>query len=74
MNTKLLAVATPPPIYHGCSNWKTFWEEIFTGEKKFFPAVNTKNCGRCNVRKHREIKGSDLRERRSSQIGRASFS
>ena len=59
MNTKLLAVATPPSIYHGCSNWKTFWEEIFTGEKKFFPAVNTKNCGRCNVRKHREIKGSD---------------
>ena len=39
------------------------WEENFTGEEKFtlgeFSDPNTKNCGRRNVRKHREIKGSD---------------
>ena len=57
MNMKLLAVVTPPSIYHGCSTRKTFWEEIFTlGE---FSAISMKNCGRRNVRKHREIKGSD---------------
>ena len=57
MNMKLLSAVTPPSIYHGCSTWKTFWEESFTvGE---FSAVNTKNCGRCNVSKHREIKGSE---------------
>ena len=34
-----------------------FWEEKFTlGE---FTAVNIKNCGRRNVRKHRDIKGGD---------------
>ena len=42
MNTKLLAVATPPSIYHGCSNWKTFWEEKFTGRKDLFLSVNMK--------------------------------
>ena len=63
MNMKLLAVVTSPTIYHGFSTWKTFWEEKFTCEEKFtlgeFTAVNMKHCGRCNVRKHREIKGSD---------------
>ena len=59
MNMKLLAFVTPPSIYHGCSTWKTFWEYKFTGEEKLFSAVNMKNCGRCNVRKHKEIKGSD---------------
>ena len=33
-NMKLLAVVTPPSIYHGCSTRKTFREEKFTGEKK----------------------------------------
>ena len=45
---KLLAVVTPPPIYHGCSTWKTLWEETFT-------PVNMKNSGRHNVRKNRDI-------------------
>ena len=53
------AVVTPLSIYHGFSTWKTFWEERFTGEEKLFSAVNMKFCGRRNVRKHREIKGSD---------------
>ena len=57
MNTKLLAVVKPPSIYHGCSTRKTFWEEKFTVGK--FSAVSMKNCGRHNVREHREIKGSD---------------
>ena len=57
MNMKLLAVVKSPSIYHGCSTRKTFWEEKFTlGE---FTAVNMKNCGRRNVRKHRDIKDSD---------------
>ena len=59
MNMKLLAVVTPPSIYHGCSTQKTFWEGKFTGEEKLFSAMNMKNCGRRNVRKHIEIKGSD---------------
>ena len=59
MNMKLLAVVTTLSIYHGCSTWKMFWEEKFTGEEKLFSAVKLKNCGRHNVRKHREIKGSD---------------
>ena len=59
INMKLLAVVTPPYIYHGCCTRKTFWEEIFTGEEKLFSAVNMKN-GECrNVRKHKEIKSSD---------------
>ena len=58
MNMKLLEVVTPPSIYHGCSTRKTFWEEKFTGGEKSFSAVNMKNCGRCFVRKHRDIKGS----------------
>ena len=59
INMKLLAVATPPSIYHGCSSRKTFWEKKFTGEEKLFSAVNMENCGRRNVRKHKEIKVSD---------------
>ena len=59
MNMKPLAVVTPPFIYHGCSTRKKFWEKKFTGEEKLFSVVDTKNCGPQNVRKHREIKGSD---------------
>ena len=57
MNMKLLAIVTIPSIYRGCSTRKTFWEKKFTEEEKFFSAVNMKNCGRCNVSKHKEIKG-----------------
>ena len=56
---KLLAVVTPPSIYHGFSTQKTFWEEKFTGKESLFLAVHMKNCGRRNVRKHKEIRGSD---------------
>ena len=55
----LLEVVTPPSIYHGCSTRKTFWEEKFTGKENLFLAVNMKNCGRRNVRKHNYIKGGD---------------
>ena len=56
---KLLSVVTPPSIYYGCSAWKTFWEGKFTGKGNLFLAVNMKNCGHRNVRKHKDIKGSD---------------
>ena len=56
---KLLAIKTPPCIYHGCSTRKTFWEEKFTGEENLFSDVNMKNGIRRNIRKHRDIKGSD---------------
>ena len=56
---KFLVVVTPPSIYHGCSTWKTFWKGKFTGKEYFFSSVNMKNCGRCKVRKHKDIKGSD---------------
>ena len=63
MNMNILEVVTPPSIYHGWSTRKTFWEENFTGEEKFtldeFSAVKMKNCGHCNVRKYKYIKGSD---------------
>ena len=63
MNMKILVFLTPPPIYHGRYTRNTLWEGKFTGEKKFtlgeLSAVDMKNCGCCNVRKHREIKGSD---------------
>ena len=63
MNMKLLAVVTPPSIYHCLSTRKTFCEEKFTGEEKFtlggFSSVNMKKFGCRNVRKHIEIKGSD---------------
>ena len=60
MNMKLLAVVTPQSIYHGCYTRKTFWEEKFTVEEILFSAVNMKNCGCLNVRKHKDIKGSDM--------------
>ena len=57
VNMMLLAVLTPPSIYHGYYTRKTVWEENFTlGE---FSAVNMKNCGHQNVSKHRDIKGGD---------------
>ena len=63
MRIDLLAVVTPPSFYHDCSTHKTFWDEHFTGEEKFTPgditAVIMKRFGRHNVRKHREIRGSD---------------
>ena len=62
MDMKLLAVDTPPSIYHGFSTRKTFWEENFTGEENFtlgeFSAVNMKKCGRRNIRRNIDIKGS----------------
>ena len=42
-------VKTPLAIYHGCSTWKTLWEENST-------PVNVASCGRRNIRKHRDIK------------------
>ena len=58
---KFLLVVTPSSIYHGCSTRKTFWEEKFTGKKQdFFESVNMRNCGQRNVRKHKEIKVSDM--------------
>ena len=59
MNMNLLAVVTQPSIYYGCSTRKTFWEEKFTDKEKLFSSMKIKNCGRRNVRKHKEIKGSD---------------
>ena len=56
---KFLVVVTPPSIYHGCCTRKMFWEEKFRGKQDLFESVNMKNCGRCKVRKHKEIKGSD---------------
>ena len=56
---KFLVVVTPPYIYHGCSTRKTFREEEFTGKQDLFESMNMKNCGQRNVRKHKEIKGSD---------------
>ena len=56
---KLLAVVTLPPIYHGCSTQKKLWERKLPGKKDFFLSVNMKNCGRWNVRKHKEIRGND---------------
>ena len=35
IDINLLAVITPPYIYHGSFTRKTFWEEEFTGEEKF---------------------------------------
>ena len=56
---KFLAVVTSPSIYYGCSARKTLWEGKFTGKESLFLSVNTKNCGSRNVRKHKEIRGSD---------------
>ena len=57
MNMKLLSVVTPSSIHHVFYTRKTLWEEKFKLGQ--FSAVNMKNCCRRNVRKHREIKGSD---------------
>ena len=57
---KLLEVVTTPSIYHGYSTRKTFLEEKFTGKENLFLAVNMKNSGCRNVRKHKEINGSDI--------------
>ena len=35
INMKLPAVVIPPSFYYGCSTWKTFCEENFTGKEKF---------------------------------------
>ena len=54
---KLLVVVAPMSIYHGCYTQKTFWGGMFIpGE---FTPVNMKTFGRCNVRKHREIKNCE---------------
>ena len=52
MNTKTLEVVTPPSIYYGYSTRKMFWEGKFTPE-------NMKNCGHCNVMKHRKFKDGE---------------
>ena len=56
---KFLVVVTPLSIYHGCPTRKTFWEGNFKGKQDLFESMNMKNCGQRNVRKHKEIKGSD---------------
>ena len=57
---KFLVILTLPSIYHGCSIAKMFWEENFTGKNQdLIESVNMRNCGQRNVRKHKEIKGSD---------------
>ena len=57
---KCLAIVSPPSIYHGCSTRKTFWEEKLAGEKKeLFEPVSMRNCGKLNVRKHKEFKKGD---------------
>ena len=55
MSSKLLLSL----FIHGFSTRKTFWEGKFTGKQDLFQSVNMKNYGRCKVRKHKEIKGSD---------------
>ena len=59
INMKFLAVVTLLSIYHSCSTWKTYWEEKFTGKESVFLAIYKKNCGCRNVRKHKQITGSD---------------
>ena len=49
---KLLAVVTPPTIYHSWPTRKKF------REVKFTPA-NMKSCGHLNVKKHKEIKNAE---------------
>ena len=56
---KLLSVVTTPSIYCGCSTQKTFWEEKFTGKEIVFLAVDMINCGCSNVRKNKDIRGSE---------------
>ena len=63
INMNILAVVTPPSIYHGFCTHKTFWKEKFTGEEKFtlgeLTDANMNNRGCLYVRKHRDIKGSE---------------
>ena len=59
MNMKFLAVVTLSSIYYGCSTQKTFWGGKFTCNENLFPSVNMKICGCRNVRKHKDIKGTD---------------
>ena len=42
INIKFLVVVTPPSIYHGCSNQKTFWEGKFSGKKIFLVCEHEK--------------------------------
>ena len=50
---KFLAFLTPPPaICHGCSTRNIFWEQKFV-------LVNITSCGRCDVRKHRDINNGE---------------
>ena len=49
---KLLSVVTPSYISHVRSIWKKFWEENFTHAKM-------ENCGRWNVRNHRDIRNDE---------------
>ena len=57
MNINLLAVVTTLYICHGCSTRETLWGGKFTVGN--FSVMNMKNFGRRNVRRQREIKGSD---------------
>ena len=41
-NIKLLLVVTTPSIYHGCSTWKMFSEEKFSGKENLFLTVDLK--------------------------------
>ena len=59
INMDLPAVVTPSSIYRGCSTWKAFWEGKFTGKENLFLAVDMKTFGHRNVRRHKQIKGSD---------------
>ena len=54
MNMNILAAVTLLSIYHVRSTLGTFWEKNFTSRE--FTPVNMKNCGRRNVRKHKDIK------------------
>ena len=57
MNTNILAVLTPPPIYHDCSTRKKLWEEMFTLDE--FTHVDMKHCGCLNVRKYKETNNGE---------------
>ena len=37
-----------------------FWEGKFTCKENLFLAVDMENCGRRNIRKNKEIRGSDM--------------
>ena len=52
-------LSTPWPKTRDRKSVVLFWEEKFTGKENMFLAVNIKNCGHRNVRKHKEIRGSE---------------